>query len=401
MLYHYLASDSNGRMVEGDLDADNVPQVLQHLAGKELRPISVIEVRKLGKVFQNLFSSINITDKVFLTKYLSLMLRVGTDLLSAINILIADFDKPAMRSFLLEVRDNLSRGLPFYEAFSKYPNVFSPVFVNLVKAAEASGNLQQTFEDLSNSIEQEVELSNKVRSALIYPLILLVAALSVITFLVVFAIPRIAKVFGDSGINPPLFSRIVFSIGLFLNDHLGLIAILFVGTSLPGIYFFWKHPTGRRLRDRILRTLPLISTVYRETAVQRFAATFSALMKAGIPIIQSIRITADVVGSEEFKISLLRVADEGLSKGLTIGEAFRKENTFPRVVSNLIAISEKAGHLAEVLETLAKFYSSNVDAKVRSLVSVIEPLLLMVMGLIVGLIALSIIIPIYQLTSNF
>ena len=124
-------------------------------------------------------------------------------------------------------------------------------------------------------------------------------------------------------------------------------------------------------------------------------------MKAGIPIIQSIRITADVVGSEEFKISLLRVADEGLSKGLTIGEAFRKENTFPRVVSNLIAISEKAGHLAEVLETLAKFYSSNVDAKVRSLVSVIEPLLLMVMGLIVGLIALSIIIPIYQLTSNF
>ncbi len=401
MLYHYLASDSNGRMVEGDLDADNVPQVLQHLAGKELRPISVIEVRKLGKVFQNLFSNINITDKVFLTKYLSLMLRVGTDLLSAINILIADFDKPAMRSFLLEVRDNLSRGLPFYEAFSKYPNVFSPVFVNLVKAAEASGNLQQTFEDLSNSIEQEVELSNKVRSALIYPLILLVAALSVITFLVVFAIPRIAKVFGDSGINPPLFSRIVFSIGLFLNDHLGLIAILFVGTSLPGIYFFWKHPTGRRLRDRILRTLPLISTVYRETAVQRFAATFSALMKAGIPIIQSIRITADVVGSEEFKISLLRVADEGLSKGLTIGEAFRKENTFPRVVSNLIAISEKAGHLAEVLETLAKFYSSNVDAKVRSLVSVIEPLLLMVMGLIVGLIALSIIIPIYQLTSNF
>jgi len=136
-------------------------------------------------------------------------------------------------------------------------------------------------------------------------------------------------------------------------------------------------------------------------AIQRFATTLSSLMKAGLPILNATRITADVVGSEEFRGSLLRITDEGLAKGLTIGEAFRRETIFPRVVVNLVAISEKAGHLSEVLGTLAEFYSSSVDAKIRGLVSVIEPILLLIMGLVVGTIAVAIIIPIYQLTTQF
>ncbi len=401
MLYHYTAADKTGKIIEADIDAESVNQVLQHLSGRELRPVNVRAVGSQARSFRGVFGGVSTADKVFLTRYLSLMLRVGTDLLSAINILIADFDKPSVKAILLEIRDNLSKGQPFYETFSRYPRYFSPVFVNLVKAAEASGSLQKTFEDLSTSLQREVELKNRIQSAFIYPIILVVVATAVVFFLVSFAIPRIAKVFDDSGVDPPTFSRIVFSVGLFMNEYalplfLGLVVAL-VGSWL----FFGRNEVGRRLLARGITHVPILSGLYREIAIQRFATTFSALMRAGLPIIQTTKITAEVVGAQEFSDSLRRIADEGLAKGLTMGEAFRRETVFPRVVTNLVSISEKAGHLAEVLDTLAEFYTSNIDAKIRALVAVIEPLLLLIMGIVVGTIALAIIVPVYQLTSQF
>ena len=401
MLYHYVAADKSGKLLEANYDADDVGQLLRYLSGKELRPISVKPVQEVGRGLRVFSSGINIGDKVFLTKYLALMLRVGTDLLSAINILIADFDKPSVKTLLLEIRDNLSKGRPFADAFANYPKVFSQVFVSLIKAAEASGNLQQTFEDLSTSLQRDADLRNRIRSAFVYPIILLTAAFGVSMFLVTFAIPRVANVFFDSGINPPIFSRIVFGIGLFINDNIVLFLIVLFLVVGGGVFFFWKTIVGQRVIDRALSHAPLIRTIYKEIAVQRFASTFSVLMKAGLPIIQTTKITAQVVGSEEFAASLRRIADEGLSKGLTIGEAFRREPIFPKVVVNLVAISEKAGHLEEVLQTLADFYASDIDAKIRSLVSVLEPVLLMFMGVMVGAIAIAIIVPIYQLTTQF
>lgn len=401
MLYHYLAADSSGKVQEADYDAESVGQVLQYLAGRDLRPIAVKALKERVGGVRGAFGGITIGDKVFLTKYLSLMLKVGTDLLGAINILIADIEKPAMKNLLLEVRENLTKGRPFFEAFERHPKDFSSVFVNLVKAAEASGSLQQTFDDLSKALQVEAELRGRIKSAIVYPLILLGTSMMVFTFLVTFALPRINKVFTDSGISPPPFSRIVFGIGLFVNDHIVAIGIILLILLGPGLIFFIKNPIGRRIADRVISRLPIIRNIYRDLAVQRFAATFSALMKAGLPILQTTKITAEVVGSEEFRLSLLRIADEGLSKGLTMGDAFRREVVFPRVVSNLVAISEKAGHLEEVLQTLSEFYSAKVDGNIRTLVSFLEPALLMTMGFLVASIALSIIIPIYQLTTQF
>ena len=401
MLYHYTAADKTGKVVEADLDAENVNQVLQHLSGRELRPVAVRPVGGRARSFRGIFGGVSTADKVFLTRYLSLMLRVGTDLLSAINILISDFDKPAVKSILLEIRDNLSKGRPFYETFSRYQKYFSPVFVNLVKAAEASGSLQKTFEDLSGSLQREVELKNRIRSAFIYPIILVIVAFMVVFFLVSFAIPKIAKVFDDSGIEPPLFSRVVFSVGLFMNDNALALAFGLAVAVLGGWIFFGRNNVGRRLWARSITHIPVLSGLYREIAIQQFATTFSALMRAGLPIIQTTKITAEVVNAQEFSDSLRRIADEGLAKGLTIGEAFRRETVFPRVVTNLVSISEKAGHLADVLDTLADFYTSNIDAKIRALVSIIEPILLLIMGVVVGTIALAIIVPVYQLTSQF
>lgn len=401
MLYHYLASDKSGRITEGDFDADSLEQVLRFLSSKELRPVAVKPVIETVSGLRAIGGGINLSDKVFLTKYLSLMLKVGTDLLSAINILIADFDKPAMKSFLLEIRENLTKGQPFYVAFERHPKVFSSVFVNLVKAAEASGNLQQTFEDLSNALQEEAELRGRIRGALIYPIILLFTSVLVFLFLVTFALPKIANVFLETGLNPPTFSRIVFGIGLFVNDNIWWFASIFLILAGPGTYFFWRMPLGRQIVARVLSRMPIVRNIYRDLSVQRFAATFSSLMKAGLPILQTTQLTAEVVGAEEFRISLNRIANDGLAKGLTLGEAFRRETVFPKVVTNLIAISERAGHLDEVLATISSFYASKVDASVKTLVAFLEPALLLGMGLMVAAIALSIVVPIYQLATQF
>lgn len=402
MLFHYVAADDAGKMEEGEREADSLGDVLRFLGGKQLRPVSVkpMEKVKVG-FFSGFFGGINTSDKVFLTKYLALMLRVGTDLLSAINILILDFDKPAMRNFLLEVRDDLSKGQPFYLSFARHPKDFSPTVINLVKAAEASGTLQRTFEDLSVSLEKEAEIRSKVKSAMIYPIVLICIATAILTFLVTFALPKVANVFSQSGINPPWFSQIVFTVGLFLGAN---ILIILPGTIIIVAALVWaatKTTAGKRVASRVLTSLPLIRSVYQEIAVQRMASTMSSLMKAGLPIVQTITIAAETVGLDSYRSALLRVANEGLSKGLTIGEAFRRETVFPKMVSNLVAISEKAGHLEEVLDTLAQFYESNIDGNIKALVSLLEPAMLLIMGVMVGVIALSIIVPIYQLTTSF
>lgn len=402
MLYHYLAADKEERIIEGDVDANSLEEVLHFLATSELRPVSVKPVKEKVSGWRVMVGGgIGTADKVFLTKYLSLMLKVGTDLLSATNILIADFDKPAVKNFLLEVRENLSRGMPFYVAFERHPESFSPVFVNLIRAAEASGNLQETFEDLSRSLQAEAELRSRLQGALIYPAILLVTSVAVFLFLVTFALPKIARVFLDTGLKPPPFSRVVFAIGLFVNDNIWWFVAALALIFGPGLLFLWRTSTGRHIVSRFLSRTPGVRRIYRDLAIQRFASTFSSLMKAGLPVIQTTQLTASIVGAEEFRVSLERIANEGLAKGLTIGEAFRRETVFPKVVTNLIAVSERAGHLEEVLKTLADFYASKVDANVKALVSFLEPALLLGMGVMVGSIALSIIIPIYQLTTSF
>ncbi|HUZ92622.1 MAG TPA: type II secretion system F family protein [Candidatus Paceibacterota bacterium] len=401
MLYHYLASDKSGQMAEGDLEADNLTQVLQHLATSELRPVSVKAVKQAKQITLGFGRKISMTDKVFLTKYLALMLKVGTDLLSAINILIADFDKPAMRNFLLEVRENIGRGQPFYTAFEAHRNEFSPTFVSLVKAAEASGNLQETFERLSDELLRDAELQSRVRSALIYPIILVCAALGIMIFLVTFALPKVSGVFSQSGIKPPFFSQIVFGVGLFIGNNIVALLVALAIVVGGGLLFYYKTDVGKALVGRFLRKTPFIKNVYTQLAIQRLASTMSSLMRAGLPIIETINIAAETVGNSEFRFSLNRIANEGLAKGLTIGEAFKRESIFPKVVTNLIAVSEKAGHLEEVLATLADFYAANVDSSIKALVSLLEPALLLGMGVMVAAIALSIIVPIYQLTTQF
>ncbi len=401
--FHYTATQSDGKVVKGMIDAENQSDALDLLNRNDLRPISVKKAK--WKSFTNINigfgSSITASDKIFLTKYLALMLKAGTNLFSALDILIADFKKPAVRYLLIEIKNNLEKGQPFHTTFSKYPQYFSPIFINLIKAGEISGNLEATFENLSVILIKEEDLRRRIRSALAYPMILLVASVSILFFLVTFALPRISEVFLSGGLEPPLFSRVVFSVGLFISQYVWILSsVALVGFAVL-FYFFFKTKVGRKALFRFLNYIPVVNKVIERIAIQRFALTLGHLIRAGLPIIDSLELTATAVGHENIEASLKRIAREGVARGLTIGEAFRKESNFPLVITNLVSVSEKAGHLDEVLFILSTFYESEIDVSIKVLVSFIEPAMLVVIGGVVGIIAMSVIVPIYQLVGQF
>ncbi len=403
MRFHYTASDQNGRLLDGYVEANNPSEVLDWMSGQNWKPVGIKAIRdtEVQKVF-GLFErqGITIADQVFLTKYLALMLKVGTDLFKAIDILTEDFEKPAVKSFLVEVREALSKGQPFYLTFAKYPRYFSPVFINMVKAGESSGNLERVFDDLSTSLEKQQEIRDKIKAALIYPVILVFMATAILIVLVVVILPKIASTFSSSGIKPPVFTRIVFGIGLFIGANLAVIIPASIAVVV-GLWLFLRSNVGKKFLNQVLARTPVIKDVVSKMALQRFAATFASLLKSGLPIIDALQITAGASGSLEMETALNRIAEEGVAKGLTIGESFRREPVFPRVVVNLLTISEKAGHMENILETLSDFYANEIDSSIKILMSFLEPALLLTMGIVVGGIALSIIVPIYQLTASF
>jgi Type II secretory pathway, component PulF len=329
MLFKYRASDEEGKIIEGEGDFVNESAVLEFLKGKNLNPISLELVATKSKIRASLFGSpITITDQIFLTRYLALMLKVGTDIFKAIDILIADFEKPAVRSLLIEIRENLSKGQPFYSTFAKYPKIFSPVFTNLIRAGEASGNLEKVFEELSDSLEKQRDLSQRIKSALIYPILLVVASIGIVALLVTFAIPKMATLFEGSEMKMPPITKMIFSVSAFLS-HYGLYLLIGVIILVVALLMFYKLTLiGRRFFQRIAYKIPLVNNILAKMSYQRFAMTFGALMRAGLPILENLEITATTVGNEEMRQALLRIAHEGIVKGVTLGEAFRKKRSF-------------------------------------------------------------------------
>lgn len=402
MNFRYIASQPDGRVVEDEVGARDMAEVLDLLAKQGMKPISVQPLGRTGWLTKNIFQNrINTTDQIFLSKYMALMLRIGTGLLQAINVLITDFDKPAIKAFLLEMRGGVEKGSPLFLSFARYPKIFSQVYINLVKTGEAAGNLDRIFEDLTEMLTKQKNLRDQIRGALIYPVILMTGSIFILFFLTTYALPKMANVFSQSSFNMPTFSKIVFSLGLFIGGHMWLLAgILFGGVAL----FFYLYKTSwtfKKLIVNLISEVPVIRDVIKKIALQRFASILSSLIKAGLPLTEGLEITAQAVSNIGLREALLRISREGLSKGLTIGEAFRRETFFPRVVVNLVAISEKAGRIEEVLTVLADFYTKEIDSSLKTLVAFLEPVLLIFIGIIIGLIALSIIVPIYQLTTQF
>jgi type II secretory pathway component PulF len=401
MIFNYTASTKEGKIIKDRGEFKDASAVLEYIKNQGWTPLNIREVRVLQtKLKRSIFSTITLTDKIFLAKYLSLMLKSGTNLFKAIDILINDFKKPSMKSLLMEVRDNLEKGRPFYTTFEKYPRIFSSVFINMVKAGETSGNLDKTFSDLTLSLEKERSLKQKIKSALIYPILLILASFGILILLVTFAIPRISTMFRESNIQVPAVTKIIFGISDFFSNYGGYIALVLIILVLALFVIFKFTSSGRLLFNRLIFKIPVVKNILNNISYQRFSSTFGSLMKAGLPILENLRITAFTTGNNELRNALLRISDEGLSRGYTLGESFNREEIFPQTIRTLISVGEQAGHTEEILDTLSDFYEAEIDIGVKTLVSLVEPIMLLFIGVIVGGIALAVVLPIYQFVGQ-
>ncbi len=402
MQFHYIASTQEGKIVERDAEANDVHAVLTLLAQEGLKPVSIRPLKGVGAMTDFFHGTVTVMDQIFISKYLALMLKIGTGLMEAITILIEDFTKPAVKGLLLEIRSALEKGNPFYTTFAKYPRIFSSVYINLVRAGEASGNLQRTFEELHVMLSKQKDLKDNIKGALMYPFILLVGAVLVLALIVTIGLPKIAKVFTEGGFEPPTFSRIVFQVGFFFQSY-GLFILFAVIACALFLFFTYRSSlVAKRFVAGVVRDFPVVRDVVKKIALQRFTSILATLIRAGIPLTDALEITARAVGDLDIQESLERIVRDGLTKGLTLSQSFHREaGVFPVTVIGLIGISERAGHLGEALETLGEFYTKEIDVSLKSLVAFLEPIMLLCIGMIIGIIALSIIIPIYQLTTQF
>ncbi len=380
----------------------SLEDVLKFLSNQRLKPIKIVPVNVKSKYKSiTLFSpKISLSDQIFLFKYLALMLKVGTDILKAVDVLMQDYSAGPIKSFLLEAKTNLEKGNPFYTTFEQNKKVFSYVTINLIKAGEKSGTLQETLEKIAVNLEKEKDLRGKVISSLTYPVILLVMTVVLLFFLMTFLFPKMGTSFMQAGLELPAFTKFLFNVSNFFNQNMLLVSfIVFLIPVFLYLYFF-KHKTGQKQFAAIIRLIPPVRNFIQKMALQRLTATLSSLIKAGMPLVDSLKVASDSVGEEVFRKSLYNVAIY-LTKGLTIGEAFRQETNFPKYLSNLLAIGEKAGHIDEILATLSVFYEKEIENSLKSLVALIEPVMLIIMGGVIGVIAVSVILPMYQMLGNF
>ena len=400
MRFKYKAYTPFKKIIESEVEADSTAEVLDFLSKKNLIPITLKPIKEVKNIQIFGKPQISISDKVWLTKYLSLMLKSGIGLLSAIKILKVDYNKAALKNFLEEVQLNLEKGQPFYLSFAKYKKSFGDVFVNLIRAGEESGNLGDVLNKISVSLEREAEFNGEIKSALIYPIFLLVLSTIIVFFLSMFAIPKISAMFKGLTTKPPLFSRVVFSTGDFISRN-GIMITLLIIIGGGGFFFAYKRSeVFRKFFYNLVIKIGIIKNLIKKIAIARFSSTLSSLVKAGIPMTKGLEITASSVGNDELKESLLRISNEGLKKGLTISEAFNKEPFFPKTITGLISIAEKSGQLEETLSIISGFYEKEVSTTLKRLMVIVEPILLLIIGTIVAFIALAVIIPVYQMVKQ-
>ncbi len=403
-LYNYEAYDKDGAIVTGDFEASDKDEVVEFLGKRGLSPISVKkasgEGKKEGVLALSFFESVTPVDIVFLVRNLATTIRSGLSMIESLDILIADAEKKIVKEILIKAQSNLKNGLPLSKSFEQDKKHFPNVFLGMLRAGEFSGQLDRTFDELGRYLTKEYNLGKKVKSALTYPVILFVASLLVVALLLVFVLPRLTKIFQTAGAEIPAITKFFVVVSGFLSEHL-IFDIIFFGGIIYFFTGFRKTELGRDVFYKIFSRVPVAKELIKRVLLVRFARTFGNLIGSGISAVEALELSADSVGNKTYKKIILESAEE-IKNGVPISKTFSKyPGIFPNILTSLMVVGEKTGTLGQILINFADFYEEDVDNKLKDLTSLLEPLLLLFMGLFVGAIAFSILLPIYQLVGKF
>lgn len=403
--FSYIATNAQNKSITGTLEATDKSAAIAVLSKQGLRPISVKEkINSLGKFSFGDFlgaGKVKSGDLVMFTRQLSAMVSAGVPLLRALNSLEQHTESVALKKVLTVVIKDVQDGAPLAEALAKFPNTFNNVYVNMVRAGEAAGILDEILKRLAKQQEKNATIRKKVKSAMTYPMVLV--GITVLAFfgLMLFVIPQIGKILTDLGgpdAELPALTQIMLGIsGIITSFWYIIFPLLIAGIVL--LLRYLKTPAGRSQLHHLMLKLPGIKTITTKIAVARFARTFSALMGAGVAVLEALDVTARAVGNVVYEKALIEAAD-AVKNGATLSSVIEKNPLFPAIVAQMLAVGEETGQTDIVLVKVADFYEEEVDVAIDGISAIIEPVMIVVMGSMVGLIAASVMLPIASLSQN-
>lgn len=399
-LYSYEAFNKDGTIVRGELETQTKQDVVEHLERKALQAISIHRVGSEHKDLNFSFSnSVSPVDVLFFVRNLAATLKAGMSVSESFDMLIRDAEHRPLREMLQHVAGRIRGGMALADAFEPYRKDFPAAFIGMVRAGELTGKLDSTLATLGEYLTKEFELRREVRSALMYPLILLCAAAAVTTLLLVVVLPRLAHTFTQNKMQLPLITRIFM--GLSSAITFSWILDLIVVAGLVWFFaYFRKTPVGKRVMSEVLFATPVARDLVKKISLVRFTRTLGSLINSGVSALEAIDISADAIGNHRYS-EALHEAGKAVEKGSPLSSALAAhEDLFPRILIGLIVVGERTGSLGDILTSLAVFYEDEANARLKNLTAIIEPALLLVLGLVVGSIALSILLPIYSMIGQ-
>lgn len=399
MIFYYKAVTNTGEKKEGKVDAATKDLAIGVLQRRGFIVMSISgEGEKKGFLKITFFDKVPMKEIVIMSRQISTLFEAQVSALKAFTLLAGNTENVRLANTLTRVADDLQSGVSIADALAKYPEIFSDFYVNMVRAGEESGKLIEVFSYLADYLDRQYRLTTKTRNALIYPAFVISIFILVMALMFVFIIPKLSDIIQESGQNIPFYTKIVLWISKMLVDY-GIFILLLVIVGIVYIYKLTRTDNGKSYLDRLKINIPIFKTVFRKLYLARMADNLDTMLSSGIPIVRAIDITSAVVGNSIYQ-NILKETSEAVKSGSLLSEALAKHPEIPQMMSQMIKVGEETGALGKILKTIGKFYSREAEEAVDTLVTLIEPIMIVVLGIGVGTLLASVLMPIYNIAGG-
>lgn len=406
MKFAYSAKNQDGQVVNGLLEASTQEAAASLLQQSNLVVLK-LEKREdeawYSKVANSLFNRVNLKDLSVFTRQLATLLSAQVSIVESLQTIYNQTPNPLLKEAVFDIYSDIQAGLNISEALSRHSYVFSAFYVNMIKASEFTGRLDEALLYLADYYESQESINKKIKNAMIYPIFVIVLFMVVVVIMVTVVVPQLGSVILESGVSMeelPIMTRILFSLGDFFQQYY-LLVLLFILGGIFVVVKYFASEEGQMFLATIFLNFPVIGGFFRNLYIARFTETFSVLLRGAIPVAQALEISGDVIGSVYYQQIIYEVA-EGVRQGEPISDMLsRHPDYFPALVSQMVAVGEKTGRLEELLKRVAQYYSRELEGLVNSLTEIIQPVLIVLLGVLIGGLIAAVILPIYQIAQKF
>lgn len=401
MLFSYKAIDQNNASREGTVDATNIDAAIATVQKRGYTVVSIEpieEKRSFADIEIDWFQRISNKEIVILSRQIATLFDAQVSALRIFRLLAAEAENTQLQKVLGGIADDLQAGSSISRALSAHPDVFSPFYVNMVRSGEESGSLEKSFGYLADYLDRSYAVATKARNALIYPAFVIGVFVLVMGLMLTLVIPRISQILTDSGQELPIYTKIVIGISTVLTDYIGIILVLFAFAGV-GLWRFTQTDLGKRTIDEFKISFPYIGDLFRKLYLTRICDNLATMLGSGISMVQALEVTAEVVDNIVYREIIQNTLIE-VKGGRSFADAIAEYPEIPGVLSQMAKVGEETGNLGDILTTLAQFYQREVNNAVDTLIGLIEPLMIVLLGLGVGTLLASVLMPIYNLTSS-